>query len=81
MIWQKKLSSKGGCEVNNVTKYLECKKIKEEDETKVLTFVIDDKKISFSFKDLILGREHSKTLLNLKVTMHDTYAIIGEPLF
>ena len=30
---------------------------------------------------MILGKEGSKTTLNLKVTPYDKYAILGEPLF
>lgn len=79
--WNKKFSKKASCEIDPETLYLTCKNLKKDDENKILTFEFADKRVSFTLEELILDKKHSKTVLNLKESIHDTIAIFGEPFF
>lgn len=79
--WVKKFNKKSKCAVNQESKYFECESIKQKEEAKIITFQFSGKKISFSLAELRLGKIKNKTIYNLKQTLHDTYAILGQPLF
>lgn len=79
--WNKKFNKKSKCAVDEKTSYLVCSHLKKEDEDKIITFEFNDKRVSFTLRELILEQTHGRTVLNLKQTIHDTYAVLGNPLF
>ena len=69
------------CEVNNETRYLQCKKIKNDDLEKIITLEFDKVKASFKLEELVVEKSHKKVTFNIKKTFHDNYAVLGEPIF
>ena len=79
--WSKKFAKKSNCTIDEETLYMTCHHLKDGDENKIITFEFGDKKVSFTLGELILEKGHSKTILNIKQSVHDTYAVLGEPFF
>ena len=79
--WENEFPSDRKCSLDKDTGYFECQKLKSGDGDKIITFVFDGAKVSFTLSDLILEQHKKRAVFNIKATLNDSYAILGEPLF